>query len=278
MALIRGNREVLAIVAGVFFLLPGLVLAVLFADEQAEAMRLLQAMMEGQEEPGMALETVPGWFVGVALAAFFVQLIGYLALLALMDGGRRPTVGEAIGTAFKCLLPLIGTVLFFAVAYTVSAIVVSLVLGLIVGGLAAAIGSPAVATSMSFVAILALLVAVFWVMVRFSLTLAEIVLGDKWNPINALAGSWRLTRGNSFRLFLFYLLLGIVYLVIYMVVFGVLLSALMVAFSDTTGGLLLGVTSGIIGAAFGVIGTAIIAAIHRQLSGSSAAAVSQTFE
>ena len=32
MALMRRNREVLAIVAGVFFLLPGLVMTVMFAD------------------------------------------------------------------------------------------------------------------------------------------------------------------------------------------------------------------------------------------------------
>jgi hypothetical protein len=281
MGLMRGNREVLAVVAGVFFLLPSLVMAVLFADEQAEAVKMLEAMMQGnvlQDEPAMALEAAPGWFLAVGLAAFFVQLIGYLALLALMDGTRRPTVGEAIGTAFKCLLPLIGTVILFGIGYLLFAFTISLALGVVVAGIVAATGSTAVAGSLSAIALLAIVVAIFWVMVRLSLTLAEIVLGDKLNPIRAFAGSWRLTRGNSFRLFLFYLLLAIVYLVIYIVVFGVLLSAVMVAFSGATAGFILGLFAGLIGALFGVVGTAIVAATYHQLAGPSAAAFSQTFE
>ena len=275
MALMRGNREVLAIVAGVFFLLPGLVMAVMFAEEQAQMMAVLQQMVQGQvlqEQPDLALQAAPGWFLAVGLASFFIQLIGYLALLALMDDRRRPTVGEAIGTAFKCLLPLIGAVIVFAVGYVVCAMVVGLVLTMLFAGLGAATGL------LGVIAAIALIAAVFWVMVRLSLTLAEIVLGDKMNPIAAFAGSWRLTKGNSFRLFLFYLLLTIVYLVINLVVFSVLMGAISVALSGTTGGLVVGVVSGLIGAVFGVIWTAIVAAVYRQLSGPSPQAVSEAFE
>jgi membrane-anchored glycerophosphoryl diester phosphodiesterase (GDPDase) len=279
MALMRGNREVLAVVAGVFFLLPTLVMAVVFAEEQAQAMAVLQAMVQGQvlqEQPEMALQAAPGWFVAVGFCAFFIQLLGYLALLALMDDRRRPTVGEAIGTAFKCLLPLIGAVILFIVGYIVCAIAVSLVFG-VLGALLGAI-SGAVAGLFGILAAIALIVGVFYVMVRLSLTLADIVLGDKMNPISAFAGSWRLTKGNSFRLFLFYLLLTIVYVVINMVIFGVLMGALSVALPGTAGGLVLGIVSGLIGALFGVIWTAVLAAVYRQLSGPSAHAVSEAFE
>lgn len=280
MALIHGNREVLAIVAGVFFLLPGLAMAVLFAEEQARAMELLTTMLQGsalQDDPGMALDAAPGWFVAVSLLVFFVQLIGYLALLALMDGRRRPTVGEAIGKAFKGVLPLIGAVLLFTVGYFVVALVFSLVAGLIVG-IAAATGSTALAGVLSAIVALAVVCAMFYVLVRLSLTLAEIVLGEKMNPIAAFAGSWRLTEGNSLRLFLFYLLLTIVYVVIYMLIFGVVFSVISMIFSGTLGGLILGLVSGILGAVFGVIWTAVMAAVYRQLSGPSAATVSETFE
>ena len=281
MALMRGNREVLAIVAGVFFLLPGLVMAVMFAEEQAQMMAVLQQMVQGQvlqEQPDLALQAAPGWFLAVGLASFFIQLIGYLALLALMDDRRRPTVGEAIGTAFKCLVPVMGAVIVFAVGYVVCAMVVGLVLTMLFAGLGAATGSVAATGLLGVIAAIALIAAVFWVMVRLSLTLAEIVLGDKMNPIAAFAGSWRLTKGNSFRLFLFYLLLTIVYLVINLVVFSVLMGAISVALSGTTGGLVVGVVSGLIGAVFGVIWTAIVAAVYRQLSGPSPQAVSEAFE
>src|SRR5688500_574299 len=279
MALMQGNREVLAIVAGVFFLLPGLVMAVMFAEQQAQAMAALQSMVQGQMlqgEPPSVLQAAPVWFIVVGLAAFFIQLIGYLALLALMDDRRRPTVGEAIGTAFKYLLPLIGAVILFIVGYVVCALLISLVFGLLIAGIGAV--STTVAGLLSVILAIGLLVAVFWVMVRLSLIFAEMVLAEKMNPISAYIGSWRLTKGNSFRLFLFYLLLIIVYMVIYMVIFGLLMSIATLALPDTVAGLLMGVISGVVGALFGVVGTAIIAATHRQLSGPSAAAVSETFE
>src|SRR5688500_11678540 len=184
MALMQGNREVLAIVAGVFFLLPGLVMAVMFAEQQAQAMAALQSMVQGQMlqgEPPSVLQAAPVWFIVVGLAAFFIQLIGYLALLALMDDRRRPTVGEAIGTAFKYLLPLIGAVILFVIGYFVFALFAGVVGGLIIGGLGAATGSTAVAGLLAVIFFGGLFAAVCWIMVRLSLTLAEIVLGDTMN-------------------------------------------------------------------------------------------------
>jgi hypothetical protein len=281
MARLSGNREVLAVVAGVFFLLPALVLAVLFADEQAQAMQMMQQMMQGQlaDSDPAALEGFGGGgFVAVSLIALFVQLIGYLALLALMDDGRRPTVGEAIGAAFKGLLPLIGTVILFIIGYFIIALVAGLVGGLLIGGLGAATGSTALVALLSVLFFAGLFVLVCWIMVRLSMTLAEIILGDTMNPIRAFAGSWRLTKGNSLRLFLFYFLLTLVYLVLYMVIFGLVFGVISLALPATASGLVLGLVSGLIGAAFGVIWTAVMAAVYRQLSGPSAGAIGQTFE
>ena len=280
-ALMQRNKEVLAIVAGVFFLLPSLVMAVLFAEQQAQAMTMVQSMLQGQvlQEDGAApLQAVPGWFIAVGLGLFPVQLIGYLALLAIMDDRRRPTVGEAIGMAFKCLLPLIGAFILFVIGYFVCALLLSLLVGVVVAGIGAATGSTAISGGLTLILSIAVLVAVFYVLVRLSLTLAEMVLGQKLNPIKAYAGSWRLTQGNSFRLFLFYLLLLIVYVVISMVIFGVLLGALGLTLSPTASGLVMGLISGVVGAVFGVVAMAIVAATYRQLAGPSAEAVRETFE
>ncbi len=278
-ALLQRNREVMGIVAGVFFLLPGLVLAVLFAEQQVMAMNMLRTVLQGstlQPDDPALLNAAPGWFLAVGLAAFFIQLIGYLALLALMDEKRRPTVGEAIGTAFKCLLPLIGMVILFMAGYLVLGLGLGLVVG-VLAGLSAATGSTALAALVTFVAIVAMFVVIVYAMVRLSLVLAEMVLADKLNPLKAFAGSWRLTKGNSFRLFLFYLLLMIVYLVINMVLFSVLMGAASV-FSGSTGGMIAGIISGLTGAAFAVLWTALMAAIWRQLSGPASAAIGETFE
>lgn len=280
-ALMQRNKEVLAIVAGVFFLLPSLVMAVLFAEQQAQAMTMVQSMLQGQvlqEDGAVPLQAVPGWFIAVGLGLFLVQLIGYLALLAIMDDRRRPTVGEAIGMAFKCLLPLIGAFILFVIGYFVCALLLSLLVGVVVAGIGAATGSTAISGGLTLILSIAVLVAVFYVLVRLSLTLAEMVLGQKLNPIKAYAGSWRLTQGNSFRLFLFYLLLLIVYVVISMVIFGVLLGALGLTLSPTASGLVMGLISGVVGAVFGVVAMAIVAATYRQLAGPSAEAVRETFE
>ena len=71
------------------------------------------------------------------------------------------------------------------------------------GGIAAgAAAGAAVAALLALVAV----VAFVYVMVKFSLTAPVIVMEHQLNPVRALARSWHLTRGNSLRLFGFYLL------------------------------------------------------------------------
>lgn len=279
LALIRANREVLAVVAGVFILLPALAMAVLFADQQTQAMGMLRSMLQGgvlRPPVGQASPT-PGWFVALSLAMFLVQLVGYLSLLALMDSRQRPTVGQAIVTGLKCLLPFVGAMLLFVIAYAVVAVVFSLLIAVVVGGLGAGTGTTGAAAGLIGIFTFALFVVVFWMMVRFSLTLAEIVLGHTLNPAAALIRSWRLTKGNSARLFGFYILLFLAYLVIAMVLFGVLMAAGAVL-PGQVGGLVMGLVSGLISAVFAVLVTALIAAIYRQVAGPSAQDLAGTFE
>lgn len=266
MALVRTNREVLAVVAGVFLLLPGLILAVLFADEQAEAMSMVQGMMRGglDQSTAVAPQGGTGTFLMTGLLVLFAQLVGYLALIALMDGRRRPTVAEAIGIAFRCLPSLIGAALLFLLGYFAASLVLRLVLGAIVAG-AAATGSSTFATLVGLAGFVAVVGGFTYVMVRLSLTLAEFVLGGFRNPVKAYLASWKLTRGNALRLFAFYLLLFIAYVVISAVIFAVFMG-IGALLPGTLGALLLGIVSGVIGAAAGVVLTALIAAIYRQLT------------
>ena len=114
------------------------------------------------------------------------------------------------------------------------------------------------------------------IMARWSIAQPLLVArGDR--PMQALGESWKLTKGNSVRLFLFYLLLIIVYIVAAMVL-GAVLGALTLALGPSVALTANAIVSGLLSAVVTVVFVAVFAAVHRQLSGPSAAAVSQTFE
>jgi membrane-anchored glycerophosphoryl diester phosphodiesterase (GDPDase) len=256
--MMSGNREVLLVVAGIFFLLPSVALALSVGGLQ-EAMLADPANMEA-----MVLEAYSSWwwlFIVVLLA----QFVGYLSLLALLRDSGRPTVGEALKTGVTALLPAIG-------AYVLT------LLGLgLTGGVLIAIAVASGSAALGFVLGLLAFVAVIYIGVKLSLTGPVIAIDKVFNPVTALTRSWRLTKGNSFRLFLFYLLLAIVYIVISMVV-GAIVAALTLAIGPSMALTVNGVVSGILSAIVTVVFVAVIAAVHRQLSGPSAEAVSATFE
>jgi hypothetical protein len=104
-----------------------------------------------------------------------------------------------------------------------------------------------------------------------------IAIDKVFNPVTVVARSWRLTKGNSVRLFLFYVLLVIVYIIVSMVVVSVI-GALTLVLGQDTALTINGIVSGVLSAGVTVVFVAIIAAVHRQLAGPSAAAVSETFE
>src|SRR5690349_11555570 len=88
-AMMSANREVLLVVAAIFFLLPSLVFAVTMPGLQEQMMAAkpedAEAMMEGLLREWGATIIVAG--IAVTLA----QIVGYLGLLALLRDARRPT-------------------------------------------------------------------------------------------------------------------------------------------------------------------------------------------
>ena len=258
MAMMTANREVLLIVAGIFFLVPGLALSLSIGGLQ-EAM-----IADPANAQARLVELYAGWWwlLVLYLAA---QIVGYLTLLALLRDSSRPTVGEALKIGVVGLLPALGAAIVLIIG-------LSLTLGLLMVG-AIASGSSALAV---IAGILAFIVYVY-VWIKVSLSGPVIAIDKEMNPVTVLTRSWRLTKGNSFRLFLFYLLLVIVYIVV-ATVFGAVIGALTLALGPSTALTVNGVVSGFLGAVVSVVFVAVVAAVHRQLSGPSAAAVSQTFE
>lgn len=246
--MIRANRQVLVILAGVFFFLPGL------------AMTLFAPMPEIAE--GMSgdayFNTLVDYYSGASglfLLMGLAQALGVLALIAFLGGGR-PSLGEALQNGAKGLLTYILAQLLVGLGFALTAMTLA--------GLAAAIGGGAAVSLVLFV----LLPGVLIVATRMSLSAPIIMMEGTHNPLHVLARSWALTRGNGLRLFIFYLLVFLAFMVVLM--FASMLGGIIIALVLGSGQWAMaanGAISGIISAAMVVCFAAIIAAAHRQLAG-----------
>lgn len=258
--MLSANKDVVLVVAGVFFFLPYLALTLLVPQAAQAA--------QGQADPEAVMAMLADVYASHWWAFLLVSVaqgIGMLALLALLTDRRRPTVGEALGLGAKGFLPYLGSQLLVGLCFGVG------------------IGVPVVAAAASGIGTLTLVlgalaaVAGIYLFVKFSLIAQVIAIDGILNPLKVLPRSWRLTKGNSLRLFAFYFLifiaLGIAVLLITMV-FGVVF-ALLGGQMEVLGN---GIVGSVMNTVFVVIYLAVLAAVHRQLAGPSAEAMSETFE
>lgn len=251
-AMIKANREVMVIIAGVFFFLPSL--AALFLIPVPE----MPPPDAGAEVLGKFLVDFYSayWlpFVLMALA----QTAGFLALLALLRNDSKPTVGQAIQTGFVGLLPYIG-------AQLITGLAAALLFGVLVG-VPLAVGLSPIA----FFTMLAGVVVLVYAMIKLSLTMPVIAIERDMNPVNVLRRSWALTKGNSLRLFLFYFLFFLAFIIISLII-ELFFSLIFGLLGDGTAAFIAnGSVAGLTSAAGSLVFAAIMAAVHRQLAGSAA--------
>jgi len=265
-ALVRANSQLLAIIAGVFLLLPALLFAFLM-PETIDWSRLGQ----DSEEISQQMEGMLGPLLIYGLVSFVLQLIGYGAMVALI-GEDRPTVGEAIVLGLRSLPTIIAATLLFALAY----LAVALIAGVIVGAISAA-GAGGLAAAIAFVVVAALFIGVLYVITRLSLTLPVVVLEGVRNPVTALRRSWLLTKQQGGAIFGFYVLLFIAYFVISMLLFGVVGVIGAMFGPGPAAALFTGLVNGIIGALAAMVMSGILVSMHQQLAGRSGAALGETF-
>jgi membrane-anchored glycerophosphoryl diester phosphodiesterase (GDPDase) len=263
MRLIAANRQVVAIVAGVFFFLPYLAFMLLFMN-QMEALEAAQIANPNPEAVGAAMMEFYGQIWWVILLMVVIQAIGMLGLLALLTDRSRPTVGEALAIGGKLFLPYLGAQL-----------VVSVVLGIIML-LPFAVGAAMSVTAGVLLGLIALVVLCY-LFTKFMLVPPVIAIERQTNPLAALGRSWRLTKGNSVRLFFFIVLLLLAIVVVGGVV-SMIVGLVFALFGATAALIGQAIVSGLLNAAWVVLFLAVLAAIHRQLAGPSAEAVRETFE
>ena len=270
--LVAANWQLLLVLAGLFLFLPSVALTVMMPDMFSG----LQGMSEPDEvNAWMAANWAP--FFGSIFVATFFQFIGYMAMIALM-GAHRPTVGEALKKSLISLPSMIAAFIIFVIGYVVVFGLVSLILGLLAGGLAYAGLGGGGTVGLFFLITIPLLVAQFYLMTRLSMTMPAMVIERRLNPFDALRRSWLLTTGNGFRLFVFYALLMIAYFVILMVVSLFAAGVFGLAAQSSTATMGSAILTGLLGAAFSMIFSGIVAAVFKRLSGPDAEEVSETFQ
>jgi hypothetical protein len=270
MALLRANFQLLAIIAGVFLLLPALLLALLVPDaldfsrlnQDPEA---VQAQMEGMLGPILIY----------GLVSAVMQFIGYGAMVALI-GDERPTVAEAILTGVRCLPTIIAATLLFMLGYVALALLAGVAIAAIGAGLGA-VGAGGVGAVLAFLLVVVLLAAMLYVMTRLSLTLPIVVLEGVRNPVTGLRRSWQLTRPHGGAIFGFYALLMIAYFVISLLLVGFLGVIGAALGPGTASALFGGLVNGLIGALAAMVMSGILVSMHQQLAGRSVVELSETF-
>jgi hypothetical protein len=245
---VAANRDLLVAVAGVFFVLPSFGLSLLTPEFTPSA----------DADPQARFQQVMEFYSGLmpyAILLGAVQLLGAMAVLALLTDRGRPTVGEALRLGVRGVLPCLGAQLIVA-----AGLGIGLTLLLLIG---AATGIPAVATTLF---ILGFALAA-WAWTRFSLTLPVIAVDRLNNPIAALARSWRLTRGNAGRLFVFYLLLLLVFVIVLSLIMLLIGVVLALAVSEETGKVAADLIAAVLTGVVALYFLGALAGAHRQLSG-----------
>ncbi len=261
--LIQTNSGVVAIVAGVFFFLPYFALVLLMPD-MAQSM----AFEPNSDDPSVVMDQVMALYADVwwAMVLMIVaQVVGTIALLALLRAHDRPTVGEAIK---------IGAIGFLT--YIVVMLLVYIGMG-IAGGLVMGIAIASDVTALAVILGIVLVVALIYIAVKLSLVAPVIGIDKVYNPFTAIVRSWRLTKGNSLRLFAFFVLLVIALLVVSLVL-GLIVALVFGLAGPEVAAIGAGLFNAILNAVYVVIMLGVLAAVHRQLAGPDTEAVTETFE
>ncbi|MFC6620939.1 hypothetical protein [Novosphingobium panipatense] len=247
---VSANREVVIAVAGVFFLLPQLVFAIFFPPPETGA---------GMNEAQM-IAMVREYYLSIApvlIPMALLQALGTLALLTLLDTGRRPTVGEAIRIGARGILPYLGAQILTALALVIAVLLVAGILGAVGGAVGGVIG-------LAVVMLIGMVAAV-----RLSLTAVVVAVEHMSNPFSALARSWQLTRGHTARLLGFYALLVIAMIVLLIFANVLTLPVALLAPAEAARFVAAALES-VLTSLMALYFVAVIAQVHRQLAGAPA--------
>lgn len=246
MAMLQANRQILPVLAGIFFLVPAVLLSALMPDVPPD--------LEGEAAAQAALDIFASWWP-LVLASTLTQATGMLAIAVLLADNARPTVKEAISRAVRALPAYIGATLVLVAGLGLCALLILVPVTLVAGQGGAAL------------AIVPIIAAALWVNIR-TLTLVPVLAAEReGNPLEALRRTWAMTAGRGARLLFFAMLFVLAAMVISIVTTVVPGSLLIATLGQETGRGIVGIIEGFVGAALMMVWTALIVAIYRQIRG-----------
>lgn len=247
--LVKGNREMILVLGGVFFFLPYVLYSLLVPMDQIAA-----AAASGQEAALMAsLEAFAAQYWWAILLLLLIQTVGATAIMAVIGDPARPTVNEAISRGFRLLPSQAGVLVIMFVAMV------------IVQTIFLAFGAIGGSESLATVFVLLSLPVLLYLVTRFSLAGPDIAIERVKNPIAAIRRSFQLTTGNAFRLLAYYALLTIAFLVVGQVI-ALIVGALAALTGATVADIIDALLSGVLNTAYLITIYAALAAVHRQLA------------
>jgi hypothetical protein len=220
-------------------------------------------MIQPAAAPGTTAPPGP-WMIG-AFAIVLVTIVGQMAVVLLVDGWRG-SVGEAIARAGRRLpsLLLAGLILILPL------LIASGLLFMAIGGVRTT--SPQQLGSGGALAALLFIGVVLFIAIRL-LPMVAIAATGTDGPIALLRRGWRATQGKFWRLFGFFLLWIVAFLIVTLAVGAVIGTVITLLFGKpepwSVALLLVATVTGLIQALFVTIYTAMLARIAVQIDPSS---------
>lgn len=257
-AMVGANKDIVSVLAGLFLFLPLFVLMLSLLSGNIDF-----GPQGGEPNPERIAEQINALLLSNwwgLLLVIIGNLCGGIAIIALLGDPGRPTVREVLALVPRLLLPVLGVQLLVGLATQVPSLLTRFLPDLV----EALLG-------------LVLLPVTIYLTIKFSLAVAAVVLGGLRKPIEALGRSWQLTKSNSFRLFGFFLLLALVFMVIALIlllVMGLVFAALGERASLFGNAAFFAVVMSV----FYTLSYALTVSIYRQLAGPSTEALAETFD
>jgi hypothetical protein len=210
----------------------------------------------------------------LAIVAFIIQVGSYYASWRIGFEPGRETLGSALQYGLVAALPvLLVTIGFVLVIGLIFALLFGgAMLPVLMGGGAPSDGAALGALGMMGLALPLFLVVGLWLSARLCVMGPVMAASRSFNPLTALAQSWRMTAASQWKLMGYFVLLGIAFFVLAMIV-GMVFGLSLLAGGPDGGGSVAMVT--ILGAIVGIpvayLYVGIPAGIYRALGGDKAA-------
>lgn len=239
----------------------------------------MMAVMGGIGAGGLGGDGMAAGLGGGAILMFILAYLAILLIAAAQSSSmiafasplQKLSLGDALNAGFRSALPMLGVMVLLLIAYFLCALVIGLVGGILASVLGSAVGVLAIL----------LIPALLYVACRLCTINGVVAVDGVTNPITAIQRGWAQTRSNTLAIF------GaiVIFAIGAIVIGGLMLIPYFAMITAATSGEMPGVGSmlltfvGLFGAmiVLTVIGQALFAVVHAEVSDASPTATSKVF-